>query len=63
MKSLSSMVSASGVVASGWMEGHIVVSAAREKCTLIERNLTGVIARHRGTLTGAKWEEGKKVFA
>jgi len=25
------------------------------------RNLTGVIARHRGALTGAKWEEGKKV--
>ena len=29
-------MSSNRVVASGWMEGRIVVSAAREKCTVIE---------------------------
>ena len=31
MKSLSSVVSANRVVASGWMEGIVVVSAARQR--------------------------------
>jgi len=45
------MVSANRVVASGWMEGSVVVSAARETCT-IAGILTSVIERHR-TLTRA----------
>jgi hypothetical protein len=62
MKSLCSVVSASKVVASDWMEGSVAVSAFRKRCSVIERILTDVIARHRRTLTLAKWEEGKKVF-
>jgi hypothetical protein len=36
VKNLSSMLSANRVVASGWMEGNVVVGAAREKCSVIE---------------------------
>jgi len=57
VKSLHSMVSASRVAASVWMEGCVVVSAA-----VIEGILTCVIARHRRMLTRAKWKEGKKLF-
>jgi hypothetical protein len=35
VKNLSSM-SANRVVASGWMEGSVVVGAARQKCSVIE---------------------------
>jgi hypothetical protein len=45
-------VSANRVVASGWMEESVVVSAARETCTIIAGILTSVIERHR-TLTTA----------
>ena len=57
VKSLRSMVSANRVVASGWVEGSVVVSAA-----VIEGILTCVTARHRRTLTRAKWKEGKKLI-
>ena len=54
MKILSSMVSASGVVISGWMDGSVVVSVTgeieRERRCMIEGILTGVIVRHRRTL-------------
>ena len=36
MKNLSSMLSANRVVASGWMEGSVVVGAARGKRSVIE---------------------------
>jgi len=45
------MVSANRVVASGWMEWSMVFSVDRERCSMIEGILTGVIARHRNTLT------------
>jgi len=44
------MVSASRVVASGWMEGTTVVGVAGLRCPLIKGILTYVIARHRRTL-------------
>ena len=50
MKSLISMVSANRVVASGWMEGSVVVSAAGQRWSMIEGIPPCVIARHR-TLT------------
>jgi len=50
-ENLSSMVSASRVVASGWMEGSMVVSGARQRHSVIEGIRTCVIARHRRTLT------------
>jgi len=39
-----------------------VVSAAEQRRFVIEGILTGVIARHRRTLTWVKWEEGKKIL-
>jgi hypothetical protein len=57
VKSLCCMVSANRIVASGWMERSMVVSAA-----VIEGILTCVIARHRRMFTKAKWKEGKKLF-
>ena len=45
------MVSASRVVASGWMEGSVAVSAARGRHFVMEGILTGVIAGHKRTLT------------
>jgi hypothetical protein len=62
VKSHSSVVSASRVDASGWMEGSVVVSAAGQKHSVIKGILTNVIVRHRRTLTWAKWEKGKKIF-
>jgi hypothetical protein len=46
------------------MEGSGVVSAARERkrCSVIKGIPTCVVARHRRTLTCAKWKEGKRVF-
>jgi len=49
-KCLIRMVSASRVVASGWIEGSMVVSVAGQKLSLIKGVLTYVIARHRRTL-------------
>jgi len=46
------MVSANRVVASGWMEGSVVVSAATETCATIAGILTSVTERQR-TLTRA----------
>jgi len=50
------------VVASGWMEGSLVVSVAGQKHSMIEGILTCVIARHRRTITRGKWEKGKNVL-
>jgi len=52
VKTLSNMVSANRVVASGWMEGSVVVSTARKTRALIAGILTSVIESHR-TLTRA----------
>jgi hypothetical protein len=46
------MVLANRVVASGWMEGSVVVSAATKTCTMIAGILTSVIEKQR-TLTRA----------
>ena len=43
------MVSANKVVASGWMEGSVVVSVAEQRRSVIEGILTGVIARQENT--------------
>jgi len=56
------MVSNNKVVVSGWMEACVVVSVVGKRCSMIERILNCVIARHRRSLTRAKWEEGKKVL-
>jgi len=54
------MVSASRVEASGWEGGECGSRCSfGERCSVMEEILTGVIARHRRTLTWAKWEEGK----
>jgi hypothetical protein len=53
------MVSASRVVANGWMEGSMVVSVAGQRCSLIKGILTYVIATHRRTLM-REVEERKK---
>jgi hypothetical protein len=45
-----SLVSASRVVAIGWMGGSMVVSVAGQRRSLIKGILTYVIARHRRTL-------------
>jgi hypothetical protein len=50
VKSLISLVSASRVVARGWMEGGEVGSVAGWRWSMVEGILTGVIARHRRTL-------------
>jgi hypothetical protein len=55
------MVSASRVVASGWMEGSMVVSVAGQMCTLIKGILTYVIARHRRTLVREVGERKESV--
>jgi hypothetical protein len=44
------MVSASRIVANGWMEGSMVVSVAGQRCSLNKGILTYVIATHRRTL-------------
>ena len=44
-------MSASRVVASGWMEGGVVVSVAGQRHSVIEGILTCVVVRHRKTLT------------
>jgi hypothetical protein len=51
VKSHSSVVSASRVLASGWMEGSGIVSAAGQKHPVIKGILTSVIVRYRRTLT------------
>jgi len=56
------MVSVSRVVASGWMEGNVVVSVALQRPSMIIGIPACVILRHRRTLTWVKWEEGKKVL-
>jgi len=56
------MVSANRVAASGWMEGSVVVSVTGQKCSMIKGILTYVIARHRRTLTRAKWGEERKYW-
>jgi hypothetical protein len=53
VKSLSIMVLANRIVACGRQ-------CSCKRHSVIEEILTCVIARHRRTLTGAKWEEGKK---
>ena len=45
------MMSSNRVVASGWMEGSVMVNAAGQRRSVIEGILTVVIARHRRTLT------------
>jgi len=55
VKSLSIMVPTNKVVAYGSL-------CSCKRHSVIEGMLTCVIARHRRTLTGAKWEEGKKVY-
>jgi len=57
------MVSVIRVVVSGWMEQSVVVSGAGQRRSVIEGILTGVIVRHRWTLTWAKWKEVKKVLS
>jgi len=47
---LSSMVSTSTVVASGWIEESVVFCVAGQRCYLIEGILTFVIVRYRRTL-------------
>ena len=47
----SSMVPANRVVASGWMEGSVVISVAEQRYSMIEGILTCVIEIHRRTLT------------
>jgi hypothetical protein len=54
------MLSANRFVASDWMEGSVVISVAGERRSVIEGIITRVIARHRRTLTGAKWGGGRK---
>jgi hypothetical protein len=44
-------VSANRAVTSGWMEWSVVASAARERCSVTEGTLTGVMERHKRTLT------------
>jgi hypothetical protein len=44
-KSLSSVVSANRVVAGGRMEGVVFVGVARERRSVVEGILTGVIVR------------------
>jgi len=46
-------VSASRVLASGWMEGNavVIVSVAGQKHSVIKGILTSVIVRHRRILT------------
>jgi len=61
VKCLISMMSASSAVASGWMEGSVVVSVAGQR-QIIKGIQPCVIARHRRTLTWAKGEEVKKYF-
>ena len=55
-------MSANRVDASDWMEGSVVVSVAGKRRSVTEGILTCVIARHRRTLTVAKWEAGKNVL-
>jgi hypothetical protein len=54
------MVSASRADASGWEGGECDSQCSfGERCYMMEEILTGVIVRHRRTLTWAEWEEGK----
>jgi len=41
------------------MEGSVIVSVAGQIHSVIEGIPICVILRHRRTLTGAKWEEGR----
>ena len=50
------------VVGSGWMEGSVVFSAAGRRRSVIEEIPTGVIERHRESVTVARWGEGKNVL-
>ena len=51
MKRLKSIVLANMVVASGWMEGSVLISAAGERRSVIEGIPTAVIGRLRRTVT------------
>jgi len=60
VKSLSSAVSANRVNANGWEGGeHGNQCSFEEGHSVIEEIIMDVTARHRRTLTSAKWEEGK----
>ena len=60
LKSLSSMVSASRVDASGWEGGECGSQCSfGERWSVMGEIVTGVIARHRRTVMWAEWEEGK----
>jgi hypothetical protein len=51
VKGLSSVLSASKVVASGWMGGSVVDSALGQRHSVITGILSCIIAKHRRTLT------------
>ena len=58
VKSLSRVVSANRVDASGCDRGACGSQCSLDRRFLIEEILTGIIVKHR-TLKSAKWEEGK----
>jgi hypothetical protein len=54
------MVSANRVNANGWEGGeHDNQCSFEERRSVIEETIMDVIARHRRTLTTAKWKEGR----
>jgi len=44
-----------------WLDGRECGQCSKRVMPIDRRNLTRVVARHRRSLTWAKWEEGKKV--